>query len=423
VLALCATTLLLWVGGSAILPLLPSYLRSHGSTPGIVGIIMASYFAASVVTQYPAGKISDRFGRRIILLGGLLLFAVGSVGFAFAAAAGYAVLFRSLQGIGAGAVSVAAAATIASVVAPGDRGGAFGALYGSQMLALAIGPLVGSAIGTASMRVLFLAAAASALVALAPMSRIGRLRPAVENDGSDQPTDTRSQELEALAGGSPAGGLSLRGGKRSFRFTAATNGVFVEFLATGLLIGVYEACWTLLLDARGASSLEIGLSWTLFALPFAVLSIPAGVLAEHFDRRLLAIGGLAASGLFCGLYPFLHNVPLLVGLGSIEAACSVIGAPAAVLILTDATPAAAQGEAQGALGAGRTAATAAAAGAAGALFGLDPAIPFTLIAFLTIVACLAMAWMWRGIPGRGVVPLAADNGRTDSESSMAKGGG
>jgi MFS family permease len=62
--ALCATTFLLWIGGSSILPLLPSYLRQHGSTLGLIGLVMASSFTASVVTQFPAGRLSDRIGRR-----------------------------------------------------------------------------------------------------------------------------------------------------------------------------------------------------------------------------------------------------------------------------------------------------------------------------------------------------------------------
>ena len=151
---------------------------------------------------------------------------------------------------------------------------------------------------------------------------------------------------------------------------------------------------------RGATTFDVGLSWTLFALPFAALSLPAGRLADRFDRRILALGGLVSSALFCAVYPFVHLVPLLVALGSLEAACSVVGAPAAVLILTEATPSEAQGQAQGAIETGRTAATAVSAAAAGALFAVDPIIPFTLAATVAVGVCGFIAWSWRDVAAR-----------------------
>ncbi len=382
------------------MPLLPSYLRSEGSTPGLVGLVMASYFAASVLTQYPAGRISDRFGRREVIVVGLLLFVAGNVGFALVHGPWFAIAFRSLQGMGAGAVTVASAATIGARVEISDRGGSFGALYGSQMLALAIGPLVGSIIGQSSMRLLFLVGAVAGGVALVPLAAVTGDRRAVSlGTGVAAPDGRLVDEFEYLVGANPAA-LGATRERSRVQLNATIVGVIVAFFATGLLVGVYESCWTLLLRSRHASTFEIGLSWTLFALPFAALSIPAGRLAGRMDRRRLAIGGLAASAVFCAIYPFLHSVAWLVGLGSLEAACSVIGAPAAVLILTEATSQSAQGEAQGLLETGRTAATAVSAAAAGALFAIDPRIPFTLAAGLSLIGCAAMAWVWRGAAQR-----------------------
>ncbi|MFZ0058586.1 MAG: MFS transporter [Acidimicrobiales bacterium] len=400
VVALCATTFLLWIGGSAILPLLPSYLRQHGSTPGLIGLVMASYFAASVLTQFPAGKLSDRVGRRPVLIVGLALFAVGSLGFALTAGPGFAIVSRGLQGIGAGAVTVASAATIGSVVEASERGGSFGALYGSQMAALAVGPLVGSLVGAASMRLLFVIGAVAALVAVLPTaSFIPSGNPPGPRARASERDEARVEELEALSAGAP-GGLGLGGTTGNLVLTPAIVGVVFAFAATGGLVGVYEACWTLLLRLRGATTFDVGLSWTLFALPFAALSLPAGRLADRFDRRILALGGLVSSALFCAVYPFVHLVPLLVALGSLEAACSVVGAPAAVLILTEATPSEAQGQAQGAIETGRTAATAVSAAAAGALFAVDPIIPFTLAATVAVGACGFIAWSWRDVAAR-----------------------
>ena len=76
----------------------------------------------------------------------------------------------------------------------------------------------------------------------------------------------------------------------------------------GLANGVYDICWTLLLLARGASGLEIGISWTLFAVPFVLVAKPSGWLANHLDRRVLVLAGLGVSAALCASYPFIHNV-------------------------------------------------------------------------------------------------------------------
>ncbi|MCU1494153.1 MAG: putative e Multidrug resistance protein 2 (Multidrug-efflux transporter 2) [Acidimicrobiaceae bacterium] len=413
-MSLSAATLLLWIGGSAILPLLPTYLRRHGSDPALVGVVMAAYFAASVATQYPVGRLSDRVGRRPVVLAGLVVFAVGSVGFAVATGAGPAIVCRALQGIGAGAVTVAAAATIGTEVAPAERGAAFGALYGSQMLALAIGPLVGSIVGEQSMGLLFVVAAIAAIVAAIPVLAVvpaGRATLQGPDPACYQQEDAaargdrreRLDELEALAACLPGGVANVapareRPQRSRLRLSAAFVGVLVVFGATGLVGGVYESCWTLLMVLRHASSFQIGLSWTLFALPFAALSVPAGHLADRYDRRRLVLVALLCSAGFCALYPFLHSVVLLVVFCTFEAVGSVVGTPAAVLVLTRSVPASAQGEAQGSVETARMAATALAAAASGALFGVDPLLPFMITAVVVLLASIGIAVAWRSLP-------------------------
>ncbi len=416
VIALSATMLLLWIGATAILPLLPVYLRHQGSSNALVGIVMAAYFAASVITQYPMGRLSDRLGRRPVVLAGLVVFAIGSLGFAGASQPLWAIAFRALQGIGAGAVTVASAAAIGTLVPLEARGGAFGALYGSQMLAAAGGPLVGSVVGQSSMRILFLGAAIAAVVAAGPV-------------------------LAVL----PAGRMSLPGGgapgehaplPSSFRGLMSKNralfGVLVVFACAGCFGGMYETCWTLLLRARHAADFEVGLSWTLFALPYAALSIPAGRLANRFDRRVLAIGATLWTALFCALYPLLHAVSLLIGLGFLEAIGTVAGSPPALLVLSETTPPALQGRAQGAVETARTAAMAAAAALSGVLFGLAPAIPFELAAGIGVVASVAVLASWRLVPearahkGPAKAPLramlAADAGSGTAEATTRGAG-
>ncbi len=384
--ALAGTTILLWLGASAILPLLPVYLRREGSSTALVGIVMASYFAASVLTQYPVGRLSDRVGRRPVVVGGLAVFALGSVGFALFSSPGPAIAFRSLQGVGAGAVTVAAAAAIGTLVPAGERGAAFGALYGSQMLALALGPLVGSIVGGTSMRILFLAAAAAALAAGAPVLAV------------------LPRGQETLAG-------DRRRSPRRHRVLRSRPalGVLVAFAVSGAFAGMYETCWTLLLRLRHAADYQIGLSWTLFALPYALLSVPAGRLATRADRRLLAVGAIVWTAGFCLSYPLLPGGWLLVALGCLEAVGSVVGTAPALLVLTEHTPPGYQGAAQGAVETARTATTAASAAVAGALFGVAPLVPFAVASAVGLAGALAVVLLWHSLPPPlALSPVAAE---------------
>src|SRR5947208_206380 len=88
------------IGASAVLPLLPLYLRGHGTSEAAVGAVMGSFFAAGLFTQYLAGHLTDRIGHRYVIVGGLLLYAVASVGFLADVGAGGYTALRATQGIG-----------------------------------------------------------------------------------------------------------------------------------------------------------------------------------------------------------------------------------------------------------------------------------------------------------------------------------
>src|SRR6185437_11027289 len=105
-------------------------------------------------------------------------------------------------------------------------------------------------------------------------------------------------------------------------------------VVSGLIVGVYESCWSLLMNSRGAAAWQIGLSWTLFALPFAAFSPIAGRLVDKMDRRALAIASLVVTCGFAALYPFLTHVWLLMGLGTVEAIGVAIAYPAAQSLLS-----------------------------------------------------------------------------------------
>jgi MFS family permease len=180
-------------------------------------------------------------------------------------------------------------------------------------------------------------------------------------------------------------------------------GVTIASIAIGLLIGMYDTVWSLLMHVRHATDLEIGLSFTLFALPFTIGSWPAGWLADHVDNRwLIGISSFAA-GCFAIVYPFLPNPAWLIGLGVFEGIFTVTGAPARLAMLSRRVHPSQMGRAQGLYGSAQVAAAAIAAMAAGSLFGVGIALPFIATAIAMWVAAALLVPLWRGVDGH---PLA-----------------
>ena len=114
-------------GRRRVAPPAPPLPAPRGPSDVWVGVIMAAFFAAGVLSQYTMGRLSDRVGRRPVLIGGLAAFAAGTLAFLIQPAPLFDMIFRALQGGGAGATTAVAAAVVADNVPSEWQGRAFGA--------------------------------------------------------------------------------------------------------------------------------------------------------------------------------------------------------------------------------------------------------------------------------------------------------
>jgi MFS family permease len=128
-----------------ILPVFALYAeRLQGQTPFLVGLALGIYGLTQGLLQIPYGMVSDRLGRKPVIVAGLLVFAAGSVIAALADTIYGVLLGRALQG--AGAISAVVMALIADLTRPESRTKAM-ALVGmtvgaSFVLALILGPVL-----------------------------------------------------------------------------------------------------------------------------------------------------------------------------------------------------------------------------------------------------------------------------------------
>lgn len=131
------------IGFALILPLLPFYARRFGASPLVVGALIGSFAFAQMVTSPLWGRLSDRVGRRPVILCGLGLSAFAFVIFAHADSLALLLLSRLLQGAGAGTLS-ATTAYVSDSAAPEERAKALGWLTACSSAGVMVGPAIAS---------------------------------------------------------------------------------------------------------------------------------------------------------------------------------------------------------------------------------------------------------------------------------------
>ncbi len=140
---LTVIVLIQWVGATLGLPLLALFLEHRGGSPHVIGLIVASFFVAGVLTQYFLGRLADRFGRRPILVVSLIAYGLASMTYALPLSAVWFTLTRVVQGASAGALEVASMSAVAALFAEGERGRAVSRILAAQLTGVALGPLAG----------------------------------------------------------------------------------------------------------------------------------------------------------------------------------------------------------------------------------------------------------------------------------------
>jgi len=135
-----------FLGLFLVLPLIAIYANElEGSTPLLVGIVIGGYALTQAIFQIPFGILSDKFGRKNLIIIGLLLFLMGSVVSYIASDIYTLIIGRLLQG--AGAIGSVISATITDLVAEEKRAKAMAMVGGSIAMAFAIAMVVGSIVG------------------------------------------------------------------------------------------------------------------------------------------------------------------------------------------------------------------------------------------------------------------------------------
>jgi len=153
------------VGMSILYPVAPYIVRRYSSDALMLTILTAIYAAAQFFAAPVLGKLSDRYGRRPVLLVSLLGSAIGYVLFGIGGALWVLLLSRLIDGITAGNQSTAAA-YIADVSTPEERAKNFTLIGMAWGIGLILGPALGATLGQINLAAPTLTAAALSLVSM-----------------------------------------------------------------------------------------------------------------------------------------------------------------------------------------------------------------------------------------------------------------
>lgn len=157
------TILMDLIGFGIIIPVSPFFAESLGATPASITLLGAGYSLMQFIFAPFWGRVSDKIGRRPVILMSIAVATVGYIGFAFAENFYFLFFARLLSGFGTANFG-AAQAVIADSTPPERRAKGMGLLGAAFGLGFILGPAMGGVLGQWGLRVPILAAAALSAV-------------------------------------------------------------------------------------------------------------------------------------------------------------------------------------------------------------------------------------------------------------------
>lgn len=317
------------VGFGIVIPLLPLYAERYGAGPVAVTWLVAVYSLMQFLFAPWWGSLSDRVGRRPVLLVGLFGSAVSYLVFGLAGSLAVLFLGRILAGIMGANVGVAQA-YIADVTSPAERARGMGLIGAAFGLGFIFGPAIGGALSHFGPAVPFLGAAA--LAAGNGILALARLPESL-------PAERRTAR---------AAGAGLRARMRALARVAADphmRPLYAAALLVTLALAGMEATFSLWADRRWELT-PAGVAY-LFAYIGVIAVLVQGFLVGRLvrrmgERRVALVGAVALAAGLAG-------VPLAPSMGMLGLALAAFAfgqgtvTPALSALVSHAAPSGAQG--------------------------------------------------------------------------------
>jgi MFS family permease len=310
-------TLMAVLGSSSVSPAFPEVRQQFGVSVGQVGLLITVFTLPGVFLTFFAGALSDRFGRKRILVPSLLLF--GSAGGACALAPNFEtlLLLRVLQGVGAASLGALNVTLVGDLFSGRERTTALG--YNSSVLNVGTAsyPAIGGALAAFGWYYPFALPLLAIPVALLVLFSLRNPEPR-----NDQELKEKAQSVWERAKNGCVIGLFAN--------------TFVVFV---ILFGALIAYLPSFMSERfGSGSLFIGLVLASTSITAALASTQAGRLAERFSEKVLIRTSYLLYAVSLCLVPLVPSVWLLFVPTVLFGVAQTLNLPSAFSLLNEAAP-------------------------------------------------------------------------------------
>jgi MFS family permease len=415
ILPLLAAEFIIWIGFGGLLPVLPIYFAEQGIDLATLGLVIAAWPAARLISEPLFGWLADRTARVPLMVIGLVAAGVfGALPLVWTGALPF-ILLRAGAGLGTAIYDPAARGFLTDATPPDRRGEAFGLYGAAQMGGLLLGPSIG-AFGAANLggvAFVFVFSAIAAIVAAAAIAlRVREEGPVHAADAapvSDRMTfPPDSPYVEGRVASDLAADPGLAAEHRPTRLLNRGLVAAIVLNVGGFYGGgTYEVIWSLFLQGLGADLALIGLTFAMFGLPVLVLSPYAGRLVDRRGSFWFIVIGMVLPAITGILYTLMEDPALAVPLILIEATGFACLNPALYAVVAASSPVGRSSTAQGLFGAAGTLGFIVASVTTGLLAEQDILYPFYAFSAVMILS-LVIAVIVGGsrLDGRVEEPLA-----------------
>ncbi|MBU0572924.1 MAG: MFS transporter [Candidatus Margulisbacteria bacterium] len=315
------------IGLGVVSPLLPLYAESFEATGLWLGIMFAAFSFSRMIFMPYFGKLSDKYGRKIFIAAGLLLYSMVSLFYAMANSLFALTLIRTIHGLASAMVMPIAMAYIGDISKKGKEGSMMGLTNSAIFLGLASGPFLGGFLmGSFGLPAVFLVISVlSGLTFLLTLFFLPEEKAEMTEDVVKKEMSYREMLYNSIV----VGTLIFR------LVNTMGRGILLSFLP---LFAAFKL---------GLNAAQIGIIVSANIFLTAILQGALGGLSDRFNKADLIVGGSSVCALSLVLMGLATDFWQLLMLSSVMGIASAIAIPAATAFMVVVGKKTVMGEAMG----------------------------------------------------------------------------
>ncbi len=284
------------LGIGIIAPILPLYADTLSASGLAIGGIMAAFSLSRGVLGPFVGRLSDRIGRKRILVLGLGTFAVVSLFYSLASTVWQLVAVRAVQGAASVMVTPIAQAYVGDMTPVGREGRMMNLFYAAMFIGVGLGPLLGGVL--TDLWSYHAAFAGMGLLSTVALVLVAWAVP------SDHAAAERSVRMQSEAPMVPLRRIARHDTVKAILTYVATRGFWRQGFNT--FYPLFAA------SALGWSSSDVGTVMSAYFIAGGLFQIPFGILADRWPRGPQILLGSFAAPLLLLVIPFVRGLPAVL---------------------------------------------------------------------------------------------------------------